>query len=107
MNKFLAGVLLLAIALNGNAQTKPVAATPTQDYGKVSKEDLELKDCDFEKDANAEVLFNKGSAFFDASFNVELQIHKRIKIFNDNGKNEANIHIKYYGGNRFEYITGI
>src|SRR5471030_3221413 len=107
MNKLLACVLLTAIPVIVNAQTKPLVIPPTQDYGKVSKEDLELKDCDFEKDANAEVLFDKGGIFYDQSYNIQLQVHKRIKIFNDNGKYAADIHIKYYGANHYEFITDI
>jgi len=104
MRKIFTLCLIGSFALTVKAQT----ITPTaQDYGKVDKADLEMKACDFEKDANAEVLIDKGEVYFDQSYNISMQIHKRIKIFNDNGKNEADIHLKYYGGNRLEYITGI
>lgn len=65
-------------------------------FGKVDLADLELKQCDFEKDANAMVLYDKGEAYFDERFNVIMERHTRIKIFNDNGKSEANIRIPYY-----------
>jgi hypothetical protein len=104
MNKIFTSGLLALISLTVKAQT---LAPPTQEYGKIDKADLEMKACDFEKDANAEVLFNKGDVYYNPSYSISMQIHKRIKIFNDNGKNEANIHIKFYGGNRSEYITGI
>jgi len=42
------------IAIAQSPQTVPT----TQSYGKVDKADLELKACDFEKDANAEILFS-------------------------------------------------
>ena len=38
---------------------------------------------------------------------ITQEVHKRIKIFNDNGKGEADIHLKYYSGNHLEYISGL
>lgn len=38
---------------------------------------------------------------------LSLDRHKRIKIFNINGKDNANIRIEFYGGNRLEYINGL
>ena len=91
------------IAIAQSPQTVPT----TQSYGKVDKADLELKACDFEKDANAEILFSKGTVYFDQEYNLIFELHERIKIFNDNGKDEANIKIRYYGGNNLQYITGV
>ncbi len=97
---FLLGMFALAV----NAQT--TAPIPTlQPYGKIDKEDLQMTSCDFEKDANAEVLFDKGSVYFDADLSLFYEKHERIKIFNDKGKNEADIHILYYSGGHLEYIS--
>jgi hypothetical protein len=95
--------LCLAASFFANAQTSPT----TQPYGKIDIADLELKSCDFEKDANAMVLFDKANAYYDANLDLAMERHKRIKIFNDNGKNKANIRIEYTSGNHYEYITGI
>lgn len=106
MNKLFTLLLLGAVTITANAQTAPTPAT--QPYGKIEQADLELKACDFEKDANAEVLFEKGSAYYGADlYSITNEIHRRIKIFNDNGKTAADIHIPYYGGNHLEYVTGI
>lgn len=78
-----------------------------QPYGKVTIADLEMKTCDFEKDANAEVLFDKGFTYFDSDFNIITEVHRRIKIFNDNGKGAADIHIPYDGGNRLENVSNV
>src|ERR1700749_1940717 len=83
------------------------AQKPVQDFGKIDVADLEMKQCDFEKDANAMVLFDKGDAYFDDNFNIVMERHKRIKIFNDNGKGEANIRIEYYSRSNYEFITGL
>jgi hypothetical protein len=107
MKKFIPLLLLGAISVAANAQTSPAVPVP-QAYGKVDQADLEMKSCDFEKDANAEVLIDKGTSYYGADlYSITEEIHRRIKIFNDNGKNQADIRIEYYGGNRLEYITGI
>ena len=104
MNKFFTILSLCALTLAAKAQQ----ATPLdQEYGKINQADLEMKACDFEKDANAEVLINKGDLYYDQTFNVVLEVHRRIKIFNDNGKSNANIVIPFDGGDRSEFITGL
>ncbi|MDB5136965.1 MAG: hypothetical protein JWP37_3568 [Mucilaginibacter sp.] len=104
MNKIFTLILFCAIIFNVHAQTVP----PTQSYGKIDMADLELKACDFEKDANAEVLFKTGVVYFGPDlFSITEEIHKRVKIFNDNGKKEADVHIQFYSGDHLEYITGI
>src|SRR5471030_693859 len=107
MNRLLILCLLGTCALSANAQTQPAAQPATQEYGKISKEDLELKSCDFEKDANAEVLFDKANIYYDQDFNIIMERHKRIKIFNDNGKDKANIRLVYYSIDRLESISGL
>jgi len=106
MNKIFTLMLLSAFCAAANAQTTTVPAA--QPYGKVDQADLEMKACDFEKDANAEVLIDKGNAYYNADLgSITNEVHRRIKIFNDNGKGSADIQIPYEGGNRVEYITGI
>jgi hypothetical protein len=93
MKKTFTLMLLSAFCTVANAQT---TATPTtQPYGKVEQADLEMKVCDFEKDANAEVLFDQGKVTFDLNYHVNLARHTRIKIFNDNGKDHASVKIEY------------
>jgi hypothetical protein len=107
MNKIFTLFLLGAGSLCFKAQAQ--TATPgTQPYGTVSKEDLELTSCDFEKDANAEILFEKGTLYFgDNLETITEEVHKRIKIFNDNGKDNANVKIEFFSGDHLEYISGI
>jgi len=106
MNKFFLLLAACAFALSVKAQqTQPVQLTD-QDYGKIDKADLEMQSCDFEKDANAEVLIDKADLYYDQTLNVVMDIHRRIKIFNDNAKDEANVTIPFEGGDRSEFITG-
>ncbi|MBS7565862.1 DUF3857 domain-containing protein [Mucilaginibacter sp. Bleaf8] len=100
--------VLIALCTACSAAFAQTPAAPgTQSYGKIDKADLELKECAFEKDANAMVLFHKGDVYFDNDFNVVLEAHKRIKIFKEAGKKEADIRLEFYGGNHFEYLTGL
>lgn len=106
MYKLFTAILLGAMIMNAEAQQTPVIHKD-EAFGKVSMDDLTLQSCDFEKDANAEVLFDKGSVFFDQDYNPVLERHLRIKIFNDKAKDEGNIKIKFYGGKNGEYVGHI
>jgi hypothetical protein len=103
MTKTLTLVLAFAITLSVKAQT----TQPTQPFGKIDKADLEMKSCDFEKDANAMILFDKGEVYFDQQYNIIFNRHRRIKIFNTNAKGEGDIRIEYYSANRLQYVTGL
>lgn len=95
------------ITATTKAQTASPAIPTTQAYGKIDKADLELKSCDFEKDANAMVLFDKADVYYDDNLSCTMERHKRIKIFNDNGKDAATIRIEFISTHNYEYITGL
>ncbi len=99
MNRISLIFIFCATVLTASAQT----TANVQAFGKVDKADLELKECDFEKDANAEVLFDKATVFF-SDVEIIYERHVRIKIFNENGKKAGDVHIKYYGGNHNEWV---
>jgi hypothetical protein len=104
MQRIFTLMLFCAAALPVKAQQTMAA---DELYGKVDKTDLEMTTCDFEKDANAEVLINKADLYYDPSLNITMDCHVRIKIFNDNGKSQANVKLQYYGIENYEYITGL
>ncbi|MBB5397044.1 DUF3857 domain-containing protein [Mucilaginibacter sp. AK015] len=106
MRKTITLILLIIGVSVTNAQTQTTAPT-TQPYGKIDLADLQMTSCDFEKAANAEVLFDKSKVYFNNNYDIVTEIHKRVKIFNDNGKDYANVRIEYYGGDRSEYISAI
>jgi hypothetical protein len=64
-------------------------------FGKIDTADLRMTTCSFEKDANAMVLFDKADVNIDEYGVIKFIHHKRIKIFNDNGKKEANITLSF------------
>ena len=88
MTKFLFAIILCLAAFTSQAQD---TAARYQSYGKVDMRDIEMKACPFERDANAEVLFDVGTS---DSFGTMTR-HVRVKIFNERGTNEANIRLLY------------
>jgi len=87
---YLVLVYVLMIA-GANAQVIPGA----QQFGGIDNSDLLLKQCDFEKDAVAEILFDKANFSFNSRFELIIERHKRIKIFSENAKSLGNVAIPY------------
>ena len=84
--------LLISLALA--AQTQNEKNIP--EWGKIEKSDLELKECDFDKNAEALVLFDGGELYGNDYGTIELKRHIRIKILKDKGLEQANIKIPFY-----------
>src|ERR1700752_4597140 len=102
-------LILLAFGMPSFAQQK---ATPA--FGKVEKADLELKQCDFDKNAEAMVLFDVCEIYCNLNLNsigdplsTQLERHVRIKILSDKGLNRADIHIPYYSYRNAERIKNL
>jgi hypothetical protein len=100
MTKTFTIIILSFFTFTVNAQTDKKQATApltrqVEPYGKIDTADLKLQNCEFEKDANAMVLFDYGDIKIDYNGNITFIRHKRIKIFNDNGKGEADINIPF------------
>ena len=107
MKFFLALVFSGAFGMSLYAQNAQPSAPASQPFGKIDKSDLEMTACDFEQDANAEILFDKGSVYFGAHYERIFERHVRIKIFNENGKNESDIKLRYIGDNNYESISDV
>lgn len=99
---FTIALLLSCGALLAKAQS---LAPQTEPYGTVSTADLTMTDCDFDKGAGAEVLFDKGFLYTDMNFRFALEKHTRIKIFKESEKEQANIKISFRNGT--ERVTNI
>lgn len=87
MKKLLTLTALLCFFSAVNAQLRG--------FGNIDTADLKLTSCDFEKDANAEVLFDRGRVYFSLMGYLTLERHRRIKIFNEKGKEFGSIRIEY------------
>ncbi len=79
-------------------------------FGKVDKADLEMKDCDFDKGADALVLIDYGNIFYDrgtvgfSAFKTVYERRTRIKILKEKGIAQADIEIPYYTHNNEERV---
>ncbi len=92
-------LLLIAVSISrSNAQTAF--------FGAIDTADLKMPFCDFEKDAHAEVLFDDAYVTYDGE-TIFMRRHKRIKIFSEKGKDEANVRIAFLPGRLGERITDI
>lgn len=97
-------LIVLILSINVSAQKgQPV-------FGKVDKADLEMKDCDFDKGAEAVVLIDYGNTFYDrgtvgySAFKTVFQRRTRIKILKEKGIAQADIEIPYYTSNNEERV---
>lgn len=77
------------------------------EFGVFTQEDLAMKECDFDKDADAVVLFDDGNSSYDDSYRLITKRRIRIKILNSRGIDEGNIRIRFYSKDDFEYIQNI
>ncbi len=71
-------------------------------FGEVTKEELQMTECSFDKGAAAMVIFNEGESFFRINENSQINpffeqmdFRVRIKIFNQKGFDNADIRIRY------------
>ena len=78
-------------------------------FGKVEKADLDMKECDFDKYAEAVVLFDVAELYGNLStyFSIDLERHVRIKILNDKGLGNADIKLRYIGAKGEESIKNL
>ncbi|MEO9022059.1 MAG: DUF3857 domain-containing protein [Ginsengibacter sp.] len=83
------------------------------EYGKIDKSDMQLKECEFDKSADAYKLLSVGNVSYEmisGSFNVTNERRVRIKILNEDGLKKANVEIQFFskqGYKAIENISGI
>jgi hypothetical protein len=89
-----------------SADLKLTSDIPIEKYGFIDSADLKMTSCEFEKDANAMVLFDRAEMACGIP-DIIIERQKRVKIFNDNGKGEANIRIEFNNKFGAEKIDGL
>ncbi len=99
--------MALSMCLHVSAQKEKPAFT----FGKVDKSEFSIKECEFDKKAEAIVLFDNAESycFFNPNsennpINTQFERHVRIKILNDKGLGQADIHIPYFS---YRNITAV
>jgi hypothetical protein len=106
MRKLLNLAIALCMALPLWAQRNSDVAA----FGKVEKTDLELKECEFDKKADAVVLFETGELYCDINtlgINMQLEKHVRIKILKDKGRSHADIKLRYFSYRNGQQIKNL
>jgi hypothetical protein len=98
VKKLLTLITLSCLFFPAQSQVKP--------FGIIDTADLKLTSCDFEKDANAEVLFSRRNVHLNFT-GIRMQYHKRIKIFNLQAGKLGNISIDFYNDNLLESISNL
>ena len=104
-------ILLLILLTSISLQTSAQKGLPA--FGKIDKSDLELKDCDFDKGAEAFTLLDRGSVYYDRGtegislFKTIYERRVRVKILKESGLDYANVKIHYYGHNNDEKILKV
>jgi hypothetical protein len=104
MRKHTLGLLLIFFSTTIFAQKELPA------YGKIDKSDLLLKECEFDKDAEAYTLVNYGDVHYNIvaeNFNIVTNRRTRIKILKDKGLEQANIKLHFYSKSNYEEIRNI
>jgi len=80
------------------------------EFGKVDKADLLLKECEFDKDAEAYKLLTFGDVRYfvtGGEFNIQTERRERVKILKEKGIDLANIKIRFYSRSGYENIKNI
>ena len=72
-------------------------------WGKPTEKEKGLKICSFDSTANAVILSETGSIYFNSGY-AFINIYKKIKILNDAGIQYANIQIPFYSKENLEKI---
>jgi hypothetical protein len=76
----------------------------SQDFGEIPKEFLEMKSLAEDPEEDAAVIFDKGTLKITKEFDLEITRFKRVKVFTEEGKKQANIKIVIY---KKDVISGI
>lgn len=92
-------VALLSLS-TGHSQKFP-------NYGQVSIDELNMKKCTFDEDANAVVLLDEAVSEYNDNYNLITSRHIRIKILKDKGLGKADITIPYYRKDDIEIVHNI
>ena len=77
------------------------------EYGKLTWDEIKLKECSFDPEAEAIILLDEARTDYDDGYAMITKRRVRIKILNDKGIDRANIVIPFYSNDNFEFIRNI
>lgn len=84
-----------------------VAQTKVPDFGIITDEEQKLKECSFDPEADAIIIFDKAIADHNGDHNLVTTRRIRMKILKEKGIRRGNIEIYYYSKEDFENISDI
>jgi len=76
-------------------------------FGEFTQQEMALKECAFDKEAEAVVLLEKAESNYDDHYNLVTEHRIRIKVLKEKGIGRGDIHISYYSDENYEYIGKI
>ena len=77
------------------AATLQVLAQELGSIGTLTQEEIDLKQCSFDKDASSIILIHEAISDYDDENRLITMHHIKIKILKDAGKEDANISIPF------------
>lgn len=99
-------IVLLSCCLLA-AQCVLKAQTNVPDMGTYTLEEKQLKECPFDKEAEAVIIFDKAWSDHGSAQELVTNRHIRIKVLKQKGIERGNIEIPFYSGDDFESISDI
>ncbi len=101
--------LLLAVIvfIAGTSKLHSQSIEDFPSFGSYLAEETHLKKCDFDKEANAVILFDIGKSYYNDQHNLVTERRTRLKILNAKGLEYADVAIPYYKKDNFEFISNI
>lgn len=83
------------------------AQTPTSSFGDFPDEQIKLKECSFDVNADAVILFDKATANYDERGRLLIDRHIRLKVLKESGVKRGDIRIVYYSDENFEDVNSV
>ncbi|RYG01979.1 MAG: DUF3857 domain-containing protein, partial [Chitinophagaceae bacterium] len=77
------------------------------DFGNIKMSEVELKECEFDKDANAVILIHEATSDHDDRNRLITNHHIRLKILKEPGIEQGNVRIMFRSKDHFEMISGV
>src|SRR5689334_23349613 len=99
---FLFLIFSLAFYFNKSFSQTNLSNLPT--FGDISDEEFAMKECPFDKEANSVIIFNEAYADHDEEYHMVTKRRVRIKILNEKGLDDANIGIRFFSNDNYEFL---
>ena len=90
-----------------SAITTVFAQTTVSDFGQFTPAEFAIKECSFDKTADAVILLDKAIANYNDDYNLITDRRIRLKILKEKGIEQGNIHIGFYSGDKLEFIRRV